>query len=45
MQQEKHLGGKDRWIFEFKVSLVYKVSSRAVRKLCLEKLKKEEKRE
>ena len=28
MPLTQHLGGRDRWISEFKASLVYKVSSR-----------------
>ena len=27
----KHLGGRDRWISEFKASLVYRVSSRTAK--------------
>jgi hypothetical protein len=41
------LGGRGRWISEFKASLVYKVSSRTARaiteKPCLEKPKKKKK--
>jgi hypothetical protein len=28
---EQHLGGKGRWVSEFKASLVYRVSSRTAR--------------
>jgi hypothetical protein len=42
------LGGRGRWIFEFKASLVYRVSSRTARatqsKPCLEKPKQKGKK-
>jgi hypothetical protein len=46
---QRHSGGRGRWISEFEVSLVYRVSSRTARatteKPCLEKKKRKKRKE
>jgi hypothetical protein len=41
----KHLGGRGRWISEFKASLVYKVSSRTARATQRNSVSKKKKKE